>query len=229
MTERKIQDVGHGWYRCTVIGSTATGTTIGFRAFNASLPSGDPVFTGDGYSGIYIWGAQLEAGAFATSYIPTVASQVTRSADAASMTGTNFSSWYRADEGTVYAETVPAISGYSPIIQIDNGTADNRILVEGGVDAHGFVRTNAATVCSIDMGATSANTNAKFAFAYKANDFAGSLNAGTVGTDTDGVLPVVSTARIAANISQSYTQTIKKIAYYPKRLTNAELQGLTTV
>jgi hypothetical protein len=57
-------------------------------------------YTGDGYSGIYIWGAQLEAGAFPTSYIPTVASQVTRSADSASMTGTNFSDWYRADEGT---------------------------------------------------------------------------------------------------------------------------------
>jgi hypothetical protein len=60
------------------------------------------LYTGDGYSGIYIWGAQLEAGAFPTSYIKTEASQVTRSADSASMTGTNFSEWYRQDEGTVY-------------------------------------------------------------------------------------------------------------------------------
>jgi hypothetical protein len=61
---------------------------------------------------IYAWGAQVEAGAFATSYIPTVASQVTRSADSAVMTGTNFSSWYNASEGTFYCEaaTVDIVS-----------------------------------------------------------------------------------------------------------------------
>jgi hypothetical protein len=53
---------------------------------------------------IYFWGAQLEVGAFPTSYIPTTTSTVTRSADVASITGSNFSSWYRQDEGTMFIE-----------------------------------------------------------------------------------------------------------------------------
>ena len=68
---------------------------------NPTLASSSIPYTGDGASGIYIWGAQVELGSFPTSYIPTVASEVTRAADVAQIAGANFSSWYNQNEGTM--------------------------------------------------------------------------------------------------------------------------------
>ena len=86
-----ITSVGNGWYRCTLT-RTVSGTSGYWHILTASA-NNTVTYTGDGFSGYFVWGAQVELGAFATSYIPTVASQVTRAADAASMTGTNFSTW----------------------------------------------------------------------------------------------------------------------------------------
>jgi hypothetical protein len=95
---------GNGWYRLILANvnslSGATTPNVRFRVAG----------TGDGTSGIYFWGAQLEAGAFPTSYIPTSGTTATRAADVASISGSNFSSWYRQDEGTVFADVVDRLS-----------------------------------------------------------------------------------------------------------------------
>jgi len=85
----------NGWYRCIITGTSDSTTTniyvnIGQTATSTSISS----YTGDGVSGVYIWGAQLEAGAFVTSYIPTTTTSLTRNADVATITGTNFSNWW---------------------------------------------------------------------------------------------------------------------------------------
>lgn len=234
-----ITAVGNGWYRC-VIANTTVATLyaiIGVReSYTNNNPWSNSVGTG---KGIYIWGAQLEAGSFATSYIPTVASQVTRSADSASMTGTNFSSWYRADEGTLYSEETlyAKISGAYPAhASIDDGSsANNRIafLHNGGVAAFNpymDVTVNSSSQAgmpSAGFASPTIGTPYKQALVYKVNDFAYCYNGGTVYTDTLGTLPVPD--RFSITKSSIAPVTIKKLAYYPKRLTNAELQGLTTV
>ena len=74
-----IQAVGNGWYRCQV--SRAVTGTSAYAQFEISSADNTPTYTGDGTSGVYIWGAQFEAGAYATSYIPTTSSSVTRAAE----------------------------------------------------------------------------------------------------------------------------------------------------
>jgi hypothetical protein len=239
-TSSTITAVGNGWYRCTISMTQTAGTTIntGFATSDSSSPTVNasiyPIYTGDGWSGVFIWGAQLEAGAFATSYIPTVASQVTRSADAASMTGTNFSSWYRADAGTIYSDCLPLFAtGSSRVLSISDNTFANRFLVIASTANHFYVNAGGVVVADLPVGAYSTTVTNKQASTYAVNDFAVSLNAGAVVADTSGALPAgVNRLYIGADsdgASNFLNGTIKKLAYYPKRLTNAELQGLTTV
>ena len=89
----------NGWYKCVYI-FTAGSTTTGLAGLR--IPSG---FTPDGVKGIYAWGFQVEALAFSSSYIPTTGSTVTRAADVASITGSNFSSWYNQSEGAIFSES----------------------------------------------------------------------------------------------------------------------------
>jgi hypothetical protein len=229
-----ITPVGNGWYRCSVIliNDTDTSSAFSINLFSDATTSS---YTGDGYSGIYIWGAQLEAGAFPTSYIPTVASQVTRAADAASMTGTNFSSWYNQAEGSFFAQFIPASSSFGAnknLFLSSDGTANNyaglRYTGSGAEPTFSVVVAGTAQA-AISTGAMVAGTSYKMAGAYEANDFAVSRNAGTVGTDTSGTVPVVTQAEIGMLAGTSFsTQTISKLAYYPLRVTNAQLQGLTS-
>jgi hypothetical protein len=232
-----ITNVGNGWYRCTITPSgTATGS-LSLRIRQASVNTSTNItspasYTGDGYSGIYIWGAQLEAGAFPTSYIPTVAATVTRNADAASMTGANFSSWYRQDEGSIYVEAVnPANIAFAIPYDISDGTTSNEVRVLSnsvGNSPNFSVRVGAVEQCAIAISHT-ANTPYKSAAAYKANDFSHALNNVLGASDTSGVVPIVDRITIGSrNFANHLNGTIRKLAYYPKRLTNAELQGLTS-
>lgn len=227
-----ISNVGNGWYRCTITG-TCTAASNNFRIY-AMTDATTFSYTGDGYSGIYIWGAQLEAGAFATSYIPTVASQVTRAADAASMTGTNFSSWYNAGQGSLYSEaSVYDVSSARGAFVINDGTTSNRILTGHGANPKGFIVTGGTSQMSqsITTVTFSANTFSKVSLAYADNNGNTAAN-GTIGTlDTAMTIPVVTQLQIGSQTASAATTlngSIKKLAYYPIRCTDAQLQALTS-
>jgi hypothetical protein len=120
----------NGWYRVT---STLTFTSsVGAVCyFVINRDDGIAIYSGDNNSGIYVWGLQVEVGSSPTSYIPTTASTVTRSADLASMEGTNFSSWYNQNEGTIYMELDKLYSGnfdaYRHPYRIDSGSNADQI------------------------------------------------------------------------------------------------------
>jgi hypothetical protein len=217
------------WTRFTV---TATGVASAI-SFGVRLRGGQSP-TNSNAADILVWGAQLEAGAFATSYIPTVASQVTRAADVASMTGTNFSSWYNAVEGTIYTENAtsfvpPAAAAF--IASINNGTGNEEIrtrYVNGAIACQ--ISAGAVQNVSLTLAATS-NTQYKTSFSYATNDAAAAVNGALLGTDTSVTVPTVDRLAIGVNSATTgafLNGTIKKIVYYPRRLTNGELQAITS-
>ena len=237
-----IQAVGNGWYRC-FIAATATTTAASnnwIAIANSTTSARLATYTGDGTSGIYIWGAQLEVGAFSTSYIPTVASQVTRTADVATMTGTNFSSWYNATEGTLFAEwnSVGSLSDSRIPYAISDGTFNNVNYLTAATAAASNQSVNSirsSNTLQAQIAIAGAYTNyayRKSAAAYKVNDFAVCGDGGAVVVDTSGSVPV-GVDRLALGTSWIATTnflngTIKRIAFYPRRLTNAELQAITS-
>jgi hypothetical protein len=233
----KIINVGNGWYRLSITATTTAAISFSsFIAITAGSTGNVNSVVGDGYSGIYIWGAQLEAGAFPTSYIPTVGSSVTRNADAASMTGVNFSSWYRADEGTLYAEyqrpTPPVASATTVAYFSDGAAAANRMGLQsrntGPVGEN--IEVGASRFAFGSLGAS--DVPIKSAIALAVNDFAGSVNGGSVVTNSSLTFSFAANRLVIGGQWDglvSNQQHIKKLAYYPARLTNAELAAITTI
>jgi hypothetical protein len=240
-TSYAITPVGNGWYRVSVTAEQTSSSTVGIAigSSNSSLPpyaSGFPTYTGNGWNAIYFWGAQVEAGTFATSYIPTTSAAATRAADSVSMTGTNFSSWYNAAEGTIYCEAKYSSASQLSTVYIGDGTTSNAIWVGkdvGGTntpaDAEMYVRALSANQGFPLISSTIGTVFAKLCGTYKTNDYAFSGNGAAVATDTNGIVPVVDRLLIGDYVySTEKSQHIKKIAYYPIRVTNAQLQALTS-
>jgi hypothetical protein len=226
--------LGNGFWRFTLSGTTSA--TAGSGAVRYQMMSGTTAsYTGDGWSSLFYWGAQLEALAFSTSYIATTSAQVTRAADVASMTGTNFSSWYNISEGTLYAESSSITTNtYAYIANLsDGGTGVNELALRIESANYGGVSVvSGVAQADMNIGSYVAGVSSKTIMVYKTNDFAGTKNGGTVATDTLGSLPtvnqlVIGTQRTAAPSTFTQTGTYKKIAYYPIRVTNAQLQALT--
>ena len=236
-TSSSITSVGNGWYRVTIVSTLAAAAgAINVYCVPALTSARATNYQGNGFSGIYIWGAQLEAGAFPTSYIPTVASQVTRAADSAVMTGANFSSWYRQSEGTLYSEAAVASVASTTQQNIwslftDNSNNTRLWLWEGAPSTLRFSSFNSgAQQWDLITSGMSANTFFKNAGVYKTNDFAMSTNAGTVQTDTSGLIARGFTGINIGSQNGSIgfmNGTIRKITYYPQRLSNAELVEMT--
>ena len=232
-------DVGNGWWRA----GFSIASTFSASANLLVYLSQDGIYanrshTGTLGAGIYLWGAQLEAGAFATSYIPTVASQVTRAADQISILTSAFP--YSATEGTVVFE-----GGVQGANAVDNRLAmiSNASASERSIDINLTISTLriasttvVATVSTGNCAPTNTNTVGqpmKVAGAYKQDDFAACLDGGAVATDTSGAVPAPGAAtdlyigRFSTGI-RYLNGHIKRLAYYASRKDNSTLQVLST-
>jgi len=172
---------------------------------------------------------QLEQGATVTSVIPTTTIALTRNADVDDMTGSNFSSWYNASEGTLFVEySAPAV-GVRTIFSLNDNSANEAITLRtDGTNPLFTVTDGGSDVANIDAGTVASNVVYKFAGAYAANDFAASINGGAAVTDTSGALPTLDRATIGSLAGSNYLNGhIRRISFYPRRLSNEQLQALT--
>jgi hypothetical protein len=225
-TSARIENYGNGWYRCTVYDSTA-GTTahIYGRAGGA--------YAGNGSDGFYLWGAQLETGSVATSYIPTTTGTGSRSADVISVTGA-VSGSIGQTEGTIYAEvdyrnfstTTQAIlhlfeNGQNLIgIQAIRSGANNQF------QAYAFVANSLVVDITYTIPAAGIY---KIAFGYKLNDYKLFVNGVDRGSDSTAGVPTTSQVLLGHYASQNqFNDRIRAVDLYNTRLTNAELATLTT-
>ena len=183
---------------------------------------------------------QLELGAFATSVIPTTTAALTRAADVASVN--TLSPWFNSAQGTIFAEGVTnrpytAVTG-GQMAQISDGTQNNRIWIAQGnttsnTATNTLVSISGSNVAELNYGPVpSANYLNKSAFAYATNDFAGCTGGGTLATDPLGAVPTATTLYLGISASLSSASNwngyLRRITYYPRRLSNAELQTLTS-
>jgi hypothetical protein len=234
----QIASFGNGWWRCSI---TATGLAFANTQANIALATADNIiaYTGDGTSGLFLWGAQLEAGSFATSYIPTTTGTLARSADVCNITGANFTSFYNLSEGTLFADVSGLMNttllGNRPFVAISDGTYNNffSILKASGVAA---IRGEGVTGGGGNQFTLSnpydPSTQYKVALGVKTNDTNMAANGSLKTTDTSVTLPSTMnrldlrdpTAAAGGHPSGH----IAAIRYYRKRLPNAKLVTLTT-
>ena len=178
---------------------------------------------------IFIWGAQLEAGSNATSYIPTVASTVTRNADVISKTG--ISGLIGQTEGTIFVDFNKK-NNIESIISIDDASSNNRIFLESTGANNVKLRFISGGVTTVD------NTSSilidgknKIAIGYANNDVVMYHNGVQIFLDNTATIPSTSVIRLGTNVTNLFqlNNGINSAQLYKTRLTNAELQALTTL
>ena len=227
-----ITSFGNGWYKCSV---TATSVTMNFGiGFGVAQTDGVSSFLGNGTSGIYLWGAQLEAGAYASSYIPTTSASATRIADACSKTG--ISSLIGQTEGVLFAEFIP--SKTTDVVNLSaNGVfqTDLNISYDANNKRIGInFYVNPTYIIAYFSANNSAllNTKIKVAVAYKSGDLAIYINGVQRNTSTTTYTIVSPLTRIRFNqnnFTGSDSILYNQVIIFPNRLTNSELVTLTTI
>jgi hypothetical protein len=147
------------------------------------------------------------------------------------MTGTNFSSWYNQSEGTFVVNTSPIAVDNDIAFSVSNSGGYNNSIYYPADSGSQFIAVNGGAVqANIDAGTVTANVPNRVAGAYKAADFAASVNGGAVVSVASGTIPTVDRAVIGgleANTANRLNGHIRQIAYYNTRLSNNQLQGLT--
>jgi hypothetical protein len=232
----RIENYSNGWYRCAFTATcNASGATNGVFAalITASGASRAPSFSGTVTDVLYGWGAQLETGSVATSYIPTTTAAVTRAADVISVSGA-VSGCIGQTEGTIYwegainridREFFTLASGASTTQNIRLQTSSQGLMQF--VVQSGTIQANIGTSGAITLGQFY-----KAAGAYKENDFVFFLNGTQVGVkDTGGTLPtnLNSVYLLNSNGTVITDQRCRAAALYTTRLTDSELAALTQI
>lgn len=224
----RMEAFADDWYRCAVTATAATGATTSAH-LRLRDSGGVSDYAGDGTSGVLLWGAQLEAGAFASSYIPTGTASETRTADAASLTLT--SQTFTTRGGTLVAQGAVGAGATATLVSLHDGSSANRMaltLDAVATEAAFTVVSAGGTVADLSAAGVSGETEAACAAAFAADDFALSLNGAAVVPDTGGSVPAVTTLSVGAAADGTVGPRcwVRRIGLFPRRMDDALLRQL---
>ena len=214
----KIENYGNGWYRCSVIGNNTNAL--------AQIYVSDTDGSNTGTGGVYLYGAQFEAGSYPTSIIPTTGAIQTRAAETCFGAGT--SSTFNSTEGVLYAEISGELSGTNRYITLSDSAISDRVNIffDASNNLKGFVNG----ISSISGGVAIQETN-KCAFKYKSGDIAFWVNGIEVGTST-ATLSLTGLSQLSFNLTiggNVFYGNVKDIRVFNEALTDLQLQKLTTL
>jgi hypothetical protein len=217
------ENYGNGWYRISWTSPTITS----LAKYTIRVGS-----TGDGVSGIFVWGAQVETGSVATSYIPTTTASVTRSAEI--ITDTTASALIGQGEGTIYAEVdVRNFVNFSRVVALSDGTGSNSIGLQ--LFLNGAVKSLRVGLSflgggQVDIIAAMPNAVNKIAVGYKQNDFVVYLNGTNVGTDTSCSVPAMNKIDLGnINGVNIIADRIREVELHPNRIPNTAAPGVLSL
>ena len=214
-----------GWYLCTFKFVANTPVSIYRMAY---CPWDSVATIGNGVSGVYMFGAQSEIGE-PTSYIPTTTTALTRNADVATITGSNFSDFWQATRGgaSVLA-TSSTVSGIRPLVQFDDNTADNIIALRGNTtDPELYIKAT-TDQAQIDAGTIAANTAYRLAGTWATDNCAANLNGGVPVLDTSATIPTATQMRLGSDGTNYLNGHLQSIEYYNERILNSNLQVVSS-
>ena len=233
-TSASMVDVGNGWYRCVFVYPSATENQIRIALVTSNTATRLESWAAAGTETVFLWGAQLEAGAFPTSYIPTTTTAVTRNADVATVTGTNFSDFYNATEGTFASRFIFGTDKIGTRVALaSDGTSSNYVGIlgstGGGTGPFFGIATGGVTQTTVPApGSITENTEYSVCGAYKVNDCVGAKDGGAVAIDTTATIPTVNRLELGASAGTNFLNGhIMQVQYWPMRLTNNEVRAFS--
>ena len=228
-----MTDYGNGWYRCSTTFNTTTDLVGGIQFLITNSSSGNGGNLRDGSNSTFVWGYQAEYSSFATSYIPTTTSTVTRNKDEAGSSGD--SSLMSSTEGTIYAEFAAlADEGTTRSISLSDGTSNNRLLLGPHSAAGGClvnIKTGNVLQVSENVVLSTITDFNKVAIRYKANDVVVFRNGELAASDTSvslGSADTFTSLQFDAGAGSSdFSGKVKCVAVFKEFLDNDELECLT--
>jgi hypothetical protein len=185
-TNHKIEDYGNGWYRCSFTVSI-TQSTGGYNFIRIAIGKVNNSFyyTGDNTSGLYLYGFQFEEGSYATSYIPTYGTSVTRNGEVFEKTG--LSGVIGQTEGTLYIEAIFKEEGnLSQWFSLSDGTSNNWVFIgKDNNDIRGYIRANNVVAFSNQTFQIVNNSVVKAALSYESGSISLYINGSLIASSTN--------------------------------------------